>query len=91
MLFHNCTPIISVNVTISQAKHMIKLRKNEKKVENMKDTLTEFTMLNQFPLGMAYVPVQDFRRLYENLEKAFACGTIFEELYKPFSGRRCVR
>ena len=69
---------------------MIKLRK-EKEGRNMKDTLNEYTQLNQFPLGMAYVPVQEFDKLYENLEKAFSCGTIFEELNKPFTGRRCVR
>lgn len=57
----------------------------------MKENMNEYTMLNQFPLGMSYVPIQDFQKLYENLEKAFACGTIFEELNKPFSGRRCVR
>ena len=33
----------------------------------------------------------EFQKIYENLEKAFAYGTIFEELYKPFTGRRCVR
>ena len=57
----------------------------------MKENLNQYTMLNQFPLGMSYVPTQKFTNLYENLEKAFHCGTIFEELYKPFSGRRCVR
>ena len=57
----------------------------------MKDNLNEYTLLNQFPLGMAYVPMQEFNKLYEDLEKAFRCGTIFEELNKPFTGRRCVR
>ena len=57
----------------------------------MRDHLNEYTALNQFPLGMTYVPMQEFTKLYENLEKAFCCGTIFEELYKPFTGRRCVR
>lgn len=57
----------------------------------MKDNVKDFTMSEQFPLGMTYVPMQEFTRLYENLEKAFNCGTIFEELNKPFSGRRCVR
>ncbi|MBR4982614.1 MAG: spore coat associated protein CotJA [Lachnospiraceae bacterium] len=64
------------------------MRKEGKKV---KDEMNEYMILNQFPLGMAYVPMQDFQRIYENLEKAFNCGTIFEELNKPFTGRRCVR
>lgn len=57
----------------------------------MKETINDYTMLNQFPLGMAYVPMQEFTKLYDNLDKAFSCGTIFEELNKPFTGRRCVR
>ena len=59
----------------------------------MKDNIKEFTLSRseQYPLGMTYVPVQKFTNLYENLEKAFHCGTIFVELNKPFSGRRCVR
>ena len=57
----------------------------------MTDHLTEYTSLNQFPLGMTYVPKQEFTKIYENLDTAFSCGTIFEELYKPFTGRRCVR
>lgn len=57
----------------------------------MNNNMNEYTLLNQFPLGMTYVPMQEFQKIYENLEKAFSCGTIFEELYKPFTGRRCVR
>lgn len=44
----------------------------------------------QFPVGMAYVPWQRFEGMYEDLEKAFRIGTIFPELNKPFTGRRCV-
>jgi len=43
-----------------------------------------------FPIGMAYVPWQNNADMYENLEKAYCMGTIFPELYKPFTGRRCV-
>lgn len=72
-----------------------KSKKNRKIGRNMKDymnnNMNEYTLLNQFPLGMTYVPMQEFQKIYENLEKAFSCGTIFEELYKPFTGRRCVR
>ena len=44
----------------------------------------------EFPVGMAYVPWQRFEGIYEDLEKAFCVGTIFPELNKPFTGRRCV-
>ena len=57
----------------------------------MKEQLSEYQMLNQFPLGMAYVPVQEFTHLYENLDKAFHEGTLFKDLNKPFTGRRCIR
>ena len=57
----------------------------------MTEHLTEYTSLNQCPLGMTYVPKQEFTKIYENLDRAFSCGTIFEELHKPFTGRRCVR
>ena len=42
--------------------------------------------IDKFPLAMAYVPWQKFDRVYEDLEN----GTIFPELNKPFTGRRCV-
>ena len=57
----------------------------------MKELVSEYQLLNQFPLGMSYVPLQEFTHLYENLEEAFCKGTLFKELNKPFSGRRCVR
>lgn len=43
-----------------------------------------------YPVAMAYVPWQRFDKMYENLEKGFANGTIFPELNKPFTGRRCI-
>lgn len=43
--------------------------------------------LDSLPLGMAYVPWQQFDTVYE-VEKALGCGTIFPELYKPFLGKR---
>lgn len=43
-----------------------------------------------FPVAMAYVPWQKFERLYDDLEKGYCAGTIFPELDKPFTGRRCV-
>lgn len=67
------------------------LKKEIKKEEKMKEFLNNYEELNQFPLGMAYVPIQEFTSLYENLEEAFCQGTLFKELDKPFTGRRCVR
>lgn len=43
-----------------------------------------------FPVGMAYVPWQQLTNIYQNLEEAYCLGTIFPELTKPFTGRRCV-
>ena len=45
----------------------------------------------KYPLAMAYVPWQHFTQMYENLEKGYRAGTIFPELDKPFTGRRCVK
>ena len=39
-------------------------------------------------LGIAYVPWQKLKNIYENLEEAFRVGTLFPELTKPFSGKR---
>ena len=44
---------------------------------------------DQFPLAMAYVPWQQFNGINDNLEEAYDVGTIFPELDKPFTGRRC--
>lgn len=46
--------------------------------------------IDNFPIGMAYVPWQKFDKIYDNLEEAFKYGTIFPELNKPFTGRRGV-
>ncbi len=45
---------------------------------------------DNFCLAMAYVPWQHFDKLYDDLEKAYRYGTVFPELNKPFTGRRCV-
>ena len=47
--------------------------------------------LDRYPIAMAYVPWQHFTQMYENLEKGYRAGTIFPELDKPFTGRRCVK
>ncbi len=45
--------------------------------------------IEDFPVAMSYVPWQHFEKIYENLEEGFCQGTIFPELNKPFTGRRC--
>ncbi|MBR1770865.1 MAG: spore coat associated protein CotJA [Lachnospiraceae bacterium] len=45
---------------------------------------------DKFPVAMAYVPWQRFNGIYDDLEKAYRIGTIFPELNKPFTGRRCT-
>lgn len=47
--------------------------------------------IDQFPAAMAYVPWQQSTNVFEDLNKAFLVGTIFPELEKPFTGRRCVK
>lgn len=46
---------------------------------------------DDFPIAMAYVPWQRFNGICENLEKGYCNGTIFPELDKPFTGRRCCK
>ncbi len=46
--------------------------------------------IDNFVIAMAYVPWQQFAKIYDNLEEAYKEGTIFPELNKPFMGRRCV-
>ena len=44
----------------------------------------------RFPIAMAYVPWQHLTSIYEDLGEGYCNGTIFPELTKPFTGRRCV-
>ena len=44
--------------------------------------------IDQFPVGMAYVPWQRWQQVYP-VEKAMNRGTIFPDLDKPFSMGRC--
>ena len=46
--------------------------------------------MDNFPIAMAYVPWQKMDKMYDDLEKGYCAGTIFPELNKPFTGRRCV-
>lgn len=50
-----------------------------------RDTRTTYDELSSLPLAMAYVPWQEWQNIRE-AEKGFRCGTIFEELNKPFRG-----
>ena len=57
------------------------LKKEIKKEEKMKEFLNDYEELNQFPLGMAYVPIQEFTSLYENLEEAFTMEILTSLCY----------
>ena len=57
----------------------------------MQDTNCKAEFPEQFPIAMAYVPWQKMAGIFENLEEAFCCGTIFPELNKPYTGRRGVK
>ena len=57
----------------------------------MQEHLYKDERLDMLPLAMAYVPWQHFDKIYDDLEKAYKIGTIFPELNKPFTGRRCVK
>ena len=46
---------------------------------------------DRFPLAMAYVHWQHLTSVFQNLDEAYNAGTIFPELEKPFTGRRCVK
>ncbi len=44
--------------------------------------------LDQMPLAMAYVPLQEFKDLFEDENTALDHGTLFKQLYKPWYGNR---
>ena len=46
---------------------------------------------DKYPLAMAYVPWQRFNGICDNLDEALDARTIFPELNKPFTGRRCCK
>ena len=67
------------------------IKKNGIDMKGMR--MQEYTLnepIDKFPIAMSYVPWQHFDKLYDDLEKALRVGTIFPELNKPFTGRRCV-
>lgn len=57
---------------------------------NCDDCNMKRDQLMGMPLGMSYVPWQQFECTYEPAQ-AFRVGTIFPELDKPFYGRRGMR
>ena len=72
------------------------MRKDLKSLENYQRCAgnwnqSGFLRGEDYPVAMAYVPWQHFTKMYENLEKGYQAGTIFPELDKPFTGRRCVK
>ena len=75
--------------TFFSANHIIVLSQENLKGIEMQDYMYE-TNIDRFPVAMAYVPWQKFDKMYDDLEKAYRIGTIFPELDKPFTGRRCV-
>ncbi len=50
----------------------------------------DFSCVDDFPLAMAYIPMQKFENLY-GLDEALCAGTLFKELDKPFLGRKAER
>ena len=50
----------------------------------------DLCMCDDYPIGMGYVPWQEFKDLHEP-ERGLHAGTIFMELEKPFTGRRSYR
>ena len=61
------------------------IRQVSGKAEDMSDKNDFDKHLDHLPIGMAYVPRQQWRDIYDN-GKALMRGTIFAELDKPFKG-----
>lgn len=53
---------------------------------NRRMTREMSTLPEHMPIGMSYVPWQKWQYIYD-AEKGFRCGTIFQELYKPFQAK----
>lgn len=41
-----------------------------------------------YPIGMAYVPMQELTKVYEDPKQAYVKGSLFPDLCKPFEGKR---
>lgn len=53
----------------------------------MRSSAPSYNWLEDYPVAMAYVPWQNWNRVYD-LERGLRTGTIFPELDKPFLGVR---
>lgn len=51
------------------------------------DNKKDFSCVDDYPLAMAYMPMQKFEKLYD-VDYALDRGTLFKELDKPFTGRK---
>lgn len=64
----------------------------QKTIPNCCDKIEDmgiYSYVDHLPLGMAYVPWQNFTNTF-HLQKALQVGTIFPELCMPFCGKRGV-
>lgn len=62
----------------------------ERKTCCMTESCRPAVNMERFPVAMAYVPWQHYHTTYD-LCQAFAQGTIFPELDRPFCGKRRCR
>ena len=76
--------------TVNTLKHTILLKRITYYERSSMQDYNFDEYFERFPVGMGYVPWQHMSKIYDNLEEAFMTGTIFPELNKPFTGRRCV-
>jgi hypothetical protein len=58
------------------------------RIKNRKGVFALENEARDFVLGMAYVPPQEWRDIYD-VDYAFTRGTIFAELDKPWFGGDC--
>ena len=51
------------------------------------DSKFDDMQLRDLPIAMAYVPIQKLGRTFD-ADQALTCGTLFEDLHKPFLGKK---
>jgi len=81
--------LLFLHIPLTLTYNILKIRKNYERSIMQDYNFNEY--FDRFPLAMAYVPWQHLTQIYEDLDKAYCTGTIFPELTKPFTGRRCVK
>lgn len=62
---------------------------NQIRINNLQNRHYSSCEIDNLPLAMAYVPWQKFRNLFPNEFESLKHGTIFKELYLPWTGRSC--